>query len=52
MDVAQTNLILRCKVIDGSMLGLREQVLNSGVMIGQQYEATERGGSQGVSSVH
>lgn len=49
-DTLDHKLILRQfrrKVTDGSVLGLLEQFLNSGVMIGHQYEATERGSPQG-----
>ena len=49
-DTLDHDLILRQfrrKVTDGSVLGLLEQFLNSGVMVGHQYEATERGSPQG-----
>lgn len=49
-DTLDHDLILRQfrrKVTDGSILGLLRQFLESGVMIGGRYEATERGSPQG-----
>lgn len=49
-DTLDHDLILRqfrTRVTDGSVLGLLEQFLNSGVMTGGVLEATERGSPQG-----
>lgn len=49
-DTLDHDLIIRqfrCKVTDGSILGLLKQWLDSGVMIGHWYEASDRGSPQG-----
>lgn len=49
-DTLDHDLIIRqfrCKVTDGSILGLLRQFLSSGVMVGHQYEATTQGSPQG-----
>lgn len=49
-DTLDHDLIIRQfrrKVTDGSVLGLLRQLLNSGVMVGHQYEATPQGSLQG-----
>src|SRR5699024_3931481 len=49
-DTLEHALILRQfrrKVTDGSILGLLKQFLGSGVMVGDQYQATTQGSPQG-----
>jgi len=49
-DTLDHDLIIeqfRSKVTDGSLLALLRQFLESGVMIGEEYEATELGSPQG-----